>query len=172
VFGHDPHVEAAFEQIDAFLGERDAQIHVRKFCLVLRKKWREPEQREAAQCHDPQIARHFLRGSGRTCFDLFEFRQQNAAAVGIIRADFGQHDLARGALEQPDAKVLLETRHMARHDRGRDTELLRGLRETARVGDLDESLHGLKKIDHVSAQYVFVEASGRRRAHRQADGRW
>jgi hypothetical protein len=38
--------------------------------------------------------------------------------------------------------------------------LQRGLREAARVGDLDESLHGLKKIDHVRAKCVFVEASG------------
>ncbi len=39
---------------------------------------------------------------------------------------------------------------MARHDRRRYTEIRRGLREAARVGDLDESLHGLEEIDHVS----------------------
>ncbi|MCX4138821.1 hypothetical protein M0D68_11565 [Paraburkholderia sp. SEWSISQ10-3 4] len=35
-----------------------------------------------------------------------------------------------------------------------------GAREAARDGDLDESLHGLKKIDHVRAKYVFVQARG------------
>jgi hypothetical protein len=52
--------------------------------------------------------------------------------------------------------MFFEARHVARHHGGRDIELLGGLRETARVGDLDEGLHGLKEIDHLSAESGVV----------------
>jgi len=61
-------------------------------------------------------------------FDPFRLAQD-------LFAEFGQHELARGALDQPAADLRLEGRDLLAHRRSAQPQRLRGSRKTAAARD-------------------------------------
>ena len=91
--------------------------------------------------HDMQRALELQRvGAGRG-FCVFYLMHDAAHPVQVRRARFGQRQLARGALDQPRAQVLLKVGHQARRGGGRHVQRAGCRSETTRVDDLGEHAH-------------------------------
>jgi hypothetical protein len=78
----------------------------------------------------------------REILGLLHLGQDAPRPVQVARAGIGEGDGARGPLEQPQAEMLLQRRHLSRDGRGREAEMARGRGEALPVGDGDEGRHG------------------------------
>jgi hypothetical protein len=105
--------------------------------LVLGKQRGQLRRHQAVQHDDVQIAADPARFLRRARLDLGQVGEQRAAALRIADADFGEHRLARRALQQLHAEVRFEIADIARHERWRQVQLVSGMGEVMRVGNLE-----------------------------------
>ena len=85
----------------------------------------------------------------------------HAGQVGVSR--FGQRQLARGALQQARAQVLLQVGHQPGHHRGREFQQTGGRRKTTLINNGLEHPHGQKSIhlgNYSSAFFLIVSFFG------------
>ena len=64
----------------------------------------------------------------------------------MLRPGLCQSYAACRPRQQPNTKVFLQVRHMARNQRARQAENLGGLGEAAKFNDFDKALHGSKAV--------------------------
>ena len=68
------------------------------------------------------------------------------AKIEMLRPGLCQSYAACRPRQQPNTKVFLQVRDMARNQRARQAENLGGLGEAAKFNDFDKALHGSKAV--------------------------
>src|SRR6266487_5034973 len=104
---------------------------------------------DAGRRGHPQLTVRPLAAVGELRPRGFEFHEHIVRGVMEQLALLGQNEPARMAVEQRDAQLLLEGRHLSRYRRLREAELLAGMREAARLGGGVENLEFVPIHAHV-----------------------
>jgi hypothetical protein len=84
------------------------------------------DERRRAKCQHPSLDRSRATDVRRRLLELDQAAVRDGQKA---RAELGQRHLARGALEEAEAELLLELAHQHAHSRLRDEELVRRARE-------------------------------------------
>ena len=88
---------------------------------------------------------------------VVDLGQDPLAALVIEPPGLGQAELARGAVEQAHAELVLERADAARHRRGRQAQTARGRGEAAAFDHLGEQAHAGEGV-HLEPPYFALDA--------------
>ena len=136
----DRHVGLAHGEVELLVGgdQRDVDVGIKLDELA--QPGSEPMHADARRRRHPQFAVRPLAAVGQLCARGFELHEHVVRGVMQEFALLGEDESAGVAVKQRHAELLLERRHLPRHRRLRQTELLAGVREAAGFGGGVENL--------------------------------
>lgn len=153
----DGEVHALLHQVDPPVGEQEVALHLGVAPQVLRQERGDVQMAEGGGRGDGEAAGGAQPVGLREILGLLHLGQDAAGAVEVAGPRIGQLDGAGGPLEQPQAEMLLQRRHLPRDGRGREAEMPRGGREALAVGDGDEGRHGGETVHGIIADRARIK---------------
>ncbi len=139
----DRAVDAFADQVDEAIARADAHVQHRVQLQEFGQARNELAARQLLRHVDPDGAR---AGAGEQAIHVVQLAQKAGAALQVNSALDRQADLARGALEQPRAQVLLDAVDRIGDRRAWQAELFRSLRKALALRDSLENLHRLDLV--------------------------
>ena len=136
----DRDVGLAHGEVELLLGgeQRDADVGIEVDELA--EPRRQPVHADAGRGGHLELAVRPLARVGQLGARRLELHEHFMRGAVQQLALLGEDQAARMAVEQRDAELLLERRHLPRHRRLRQPELLAGMREASRLGGGVEDL--------------------------------
>src|SRR6185312_5332692 len=133
--GGDRQIDPVFDEVDHAVAHHHAQLDVWIKRSELGNDRRQQDRHRERHVEVQRAARLRLHGLNRAVRLVHVGKNLHAALV-VGSADFGQADLARAAIEKTHAEPVFKILYLRRHRTGRNAELARRRRETARLRDL------------------------------------
>lgn len=154
-------VHAVIRHLHVLVPGMDAQGHLGIAGTELGQQPRELVRQQRGRGRDAQHAAGLARLGVHQGLGLFDAGQDLPHPLQVDRADLGERQAARGAVDEARAHVLFQPCHQARHDGGRQVQRARRGGKAAHIDDTDEGPHG---SDQVHAQPPERRGAGTHRA--------
>ena len=145
----DRHVHALGDHVDQPVVEVEVELDLRIAGLEVRQHRQQEAVADGRQAHAQPAARlgdGVLHHRAR----IVELVEDAAAALVEHRAFLREPHLARGAVEQPQAQLLLEPRHVLADRRGGDAEQPPRLGEAQQVGRPHEGFEAAETVHRLA----------------------
>ena len=130
----DGDIGLAHREVKLLVGRQERDANVRIELNELADTGREPMHTHAGRGGDAQVAVWALAAVGELCARGFELHEHVVRGAVEQLALLGEDEPARMAVEERDAKLLLERRHLPRNGRLRQAQHLARMREAAGFG--------------------------------------
>ena len=137
----DGQVQPVLRQVDHVVAQIDHHLHLGPAQAQARQARRQPDFTEHRGRREPHRAAR--RALVLACHRMHITRgvDQLGTACVHLRAQLGQRQRARGAVQQPHAPMRLQAAHAAADRRGRELQLPRGGGKAAQLDHFGEHQH-------------------------------